>query len=394
MINQTIPTGLSTPKQAPFGLRLKSARESLGLDKKEIALQLRLNENMITMIEHGEYTSDIPMMFIRGYIRGYSKLLGIPDKELHEAMELMNPKQELNEEAIYALASSEAAQTNNTFSLSNYFPAVDMANLFMKLFTCLLVVTLIGLVGIWWHSHKATPHRMALSATSVNIPAPVAKPLVKPVVKTPTLVELQGKAALTNMMTVNRGMQMTVSFILFLIVITLSMRIYATPVMTGQASLRRNNVRRQQPVSISHYLNALSSLNLNYLIPTAIVLSVLSATWWYKHTHAHLSTNIAKKPAQTKPMIDTASFNTDFAILPSPQTLNAFYLGSIKPYALQYLSNQLDQYIADADATLFALTDKSTPIGQFHYKKYRRHRTHYRHNYNTNNDTVPPYYSN
>jgi cytoskeleton protein RodZ len=91
MTDQTLSASLNTAKTHPFGIRLKSAREAIGMDRKDAALQLRLHEKMIVMIESGEYKTDIPMTFIRGYIRSYCKLLGIPEGEIHEAMESMQP---------------------------------------------------------------------------------------------------------------------------------------------------------------------------------------------------------------------------------------------------------------------------------------------------------------
>ena len=78
-------------------------------------------------------------------------------------------------------------------------------------------------------------------------------------------------------------------------------------------------------------------------------------------------------------------------------------MASIKPYMLQDWTYQLDQYIADAAAVKFALTDRSTPIGQFNRKKYRRQRpaynntNTYRNNINPEqqgyNNGIPPYYT-
>jgi hypothetical protein len=57
---------------------------------------------------------------------------------------------------------------------------------------------------------------------------------------------------------------------------------------------------------------------------------------------------------------------------------------------LQALALQLNDYADQAAATKFALTDPSTPIGQFTYKKkkFRKHRPAYYYqsnNYDNNN---------
>lgn len=47
MINQTLHPLFPERKQATFGSRLKSARESMGIDRKEAAAQLRLQEKLL-----------------------------------------------------------------------------------------------------------------------------------------------------------------------------------------------------------------------------------------------------------------------------------------------------------------------------------------------------------
>lgn len=435
MINQTLPTGFSTHKQALFGSRLKTAREALGIDRKEIAAQLRLHENMIAMIEHGEYKTDIPMTFIRGYIRGYSKLVGIPEKEVHDAMESMKPKPETNEDETSAFAAN-LSNGSGAASIANYFPSIDINNVFIHLFTCLLALTLVGLVGVWWHSHKTNPNGQAAASLSIpaETPAPktenaapdysslaaaeknattpteTAAPVIP--VKTTTISNQRGKAAFAKLMAINRTTQVLMNLILFLIIITMSMRMYATS--TGQASLRRNRVVQNarsmsMPQFNFNFSDMLKGINIQpsftVIALTTVLLCLLGGGWWYKHTPARVTAYV-KQPTivnTNEQPIDPELLNADFATLKSPATLTAVYMASIKPYVLQDLSYQLDQYIADAAATKFALTDRSTPIGQFNRKKHRKPRaTYYQNSYRNNNYPVqqpeynngaPPYYS-
>ena len=54
-------------KPAPIGAR-KTAREAMGLDSKDAAAQLRLNESIILMMEKDQ-PDNLPMTAVRGYIR-------------------------------------------------------------------------------------------------------------------------------------------------------------------------------------------------------------------------------------------------------------------------------------------------------------------------------------
>ena len=94
--------------------------------------------------------------------------------------------------------------------------------------------------------------------------------------------------------------------------------------------------------------------------------------------------------------------DADLEILAPSANVNAVLMTNFKTYTLQTMTNELSGYLAQADATYFALTDKSTPIGQFTYKKKRyRHHRKARHanaytNTNNNSDNIappPPYYN-
>lgn len=156
MTNETEQSNPTDIKTIPFGNRLKSARESLGFDRKDVAAQLRLNEKIIVMMEKDRYPADLPVTFIRGYLRAYGKLLQIPDYEIKKAIEPIKPKPNL----------LSAAPTSFTTP-----PPVTSGNYFMQFFTYLIVFTLIGLVGMWWYSHSTGMGPM-LSENTVSAPSP------------------------------------------------------------------------------------------------------------------------------------------------------------------------------------------------------------------------------
>ena len=75
-----------------IGARLKSARESRGLQQQEVADELKLNKKFILMIEDNNFPPDLPVTFIRGYIRSYAKLLEIPEHEVKKGLEPIKPE--------------------------------------------------------------------------------------------------------------------------------------------------------------------------------------------------------------------------------------------------------------------------------------------------------------
>lgn len=134
------PEQKSEHKPSPFGARLKSARESLGLERKDVAVQLRLNEKVITMMERDRFPADLPITFIRGYIRAYGKLLQIPENEIKKAIEPIKPKPIL----------TDVPQPAKPIEISS-------SNYLIQTITYLVVFTMIGLVGLWWYNHPSTP---------------------------------------------------------------------------------------------------------------------------------------------------------------------------------------------------------------------------------------------
>lgn len=122
-----------------IGARLKSARESLGLERKDVAAQLRLNEKIIIMMEKERYPVDLPTTFIRGYVRAYGKFLQLSENDIKNALDNIKHKQTVS--AVPHLTPYK-------------IEAVTSGNYFMQLFTSLIVVTLLALAGIWWYTHN------------------------------------------------------------------------------------------------------------------------------------------------------------------------------------------------------------------------------------------------
>lgn len=140
MTNEHQASDAKEKKPTPFGIRLKTARESLNLERKEVAKQLRLPEKVILMMEKERYSPDLPVTFIRGYIRSYGKFLQLPEHEIVKALEPIKQKHQPAPGLITPL---------DTLSLK----PVTSDTYFMQVFTYLVIITLVGLVGVWSYSH-------------------------------------------------------------------------------------------------------------------------------------------------------------------------------------------------------------------------------------------------
>ncbi|OAD18976.1 hypothetical protein THIOM_005409 [Candidatus Thiomargarita nelsonii] len=76
------------------GARLRKAREQKNLSIQEIADQLFLEVQIVEKLEANNYDSLAQPIFVRGYMRNYAKLVGIPEESFLKDFDNMNQGQE------------------------------------------------------------------------------------------------------------------------------------------------------------------------------------------------------------------------------------------------------------------------------------------------------------
>lgn len=64
------------------GQQLKQAREAAGLSQSDVANKLRLSTSYVRALEEDDYKRLPEPAFVRGYIRNYARLVGLPGDEL------------------------------------------------------------------------------------------------------------------------------------------------------------------------------------------------------------------------------------------------------------------------------------------------------------------------
>ncbi len=139
-----------------FSARLKAAREAMHLETKEAASQLRLNERIILMLESGSIDPTLPMTFLKGYIRNYAKLVQIPEQEVKNLLEPLQAAATAT-----TIDPSMLPPTKNTITSSNYR---------MQFATAFVSLSIVGLVGTWWHAHTIQSGSQTASASQITIP--------------------------------------------------------------------------------------------------------------------------------------------------------------------------------------------------------------------------------
>jgi len=117
------------------GNRLFRAREALGLSPKSVADDLYLPRNYIVWIEEGAYEKLPSMVFCRGYIRSYAKMVGENGEELVALLD-----------NIYGNENIKAPLV----SVSKINEQVKVGDPVMKWSTLLFIIVICGAVFWWW----------------------------------------------------------------------------------------------------------------------------------------------------------------------------------------------------------------------------------------------------
>lgn len=75
----------------PFGpgAKLRAAREAANLSVEEVAKKLRLDQQMVTEIEADDFSRGPALIYVRGYLRAYSRLLGVSAMDILQAFNAM-----------------------------------------------------------------------------------------------------------------------------------------------------------------------------------------------------------------------------------------------------------------------------------------------------------------
>jgi cytoskeletal protein RodZ len=139
------------PRQIPIGAKLQSARELMHLERKDAAAQLRLNENIIDMIETNSFPDDMPPIFIRGYIRSYGKLLQVADEDIQAALTPIKQKPAAPEPQLSMPIAQKEKNSGHKYLMQGLSAGIALVMLWM--------------VAAWWHGRS--------TLTVLNQPAAV-----------------------------------------------------------------------------------------------------------------------------------------------------------------------------------------------------------------------------
>ncbi len=132
------------------GVRLRSAREQLGLSQQAVAERLCLKVSTVRDIEEDRSPADLASTFVRGYIRSYARLVHIPEEELLPMIEKQAPVRAAKVAPMQTFALGKPRKKRDGWLMS---------------FTWLVLFVVLGLTGAWWwQNHKAQQEEISTMA--------------------------------------------------------------------------------------------------------------------------------------------------------------------------------------------------------------------------------------
>jgi cytoskeleton protein RodZ len=122
------------------GKHLREARESRKLTPGQVAGQLRLQTRIIEALESDDYSSLAGSTFVQGYLRSYSRLLGLSENNIVALAQLSNVAEPSLVSSIYE-GDSEVSSRDLPFRMVTFL---------------ILLVAVVGL-GWWLSQHQPLP---------------------------------------------------------------------------------------------------------------------------------------------------------------------------------------------------------------------------------------------
>ena len=118
------------------GAYLRKAREEADMSVDKVATALLLNTHTVKLLEADTYASLPAPTFVRGYLRGYARVLGLPSGPILD---------------MYDRQGFEPPPLTTEVNESTQAHTSDTA---VRIVTYAVAVALALLVGLWWHSQE------------------------------------------------------------------------------------------------------------------------------------------------------------------------------------------------------------------------------------------------
>jgi cytoskeleton protein RodZ len=128
----------STAPENTLGKRFCNSREALGMSVGEVAERLHIIPKYVKCIESNEYSQLPGVVFLKGYVRAYARLLGLP------------------EDQVVAQLDQALEASGNYAASADRFAAIPPASVgVVRKWLILLLPVLVVFVGMWYWVNRA-----------------------------------------------------------------------------------------------------------------------------------------------------------------------------------------------------------------------------------------------
>ncbi|MGF7408121.1 cytoskeleton protein RodZ [Providencia alcalifaciens] len=135
------------------GQLLSRAREHMGLTQEAVAERLCLKVSTVKEIEQDIHPAGVEPTFLRGYIRLYARMVGIPENDINSLLKSDVPAQAPNVSPMQSYSLGKKRKKREGW--------------LMKL-TWLIVIILIAMIGIWWWQDHNAQQKDLLTMANQN----------------------------------------------------------------------------------------------------------------------------------------------------------------------------------------------------------------------------------
>jgi len=141
------PGEQSPPKLGP-GDRLQAARISIGMTVEEVAAKMHLSTGILTSLEDNNFEDITAPIFVKGYLRAYSRLVNINEDEI------------IQQYLTYYMNGDPPIS-----STSNTSPEINSDDSKVKWITYIVIIGLIALLSTWWwNRYQQAPETVSLES--------------------------------------------------------------------------------------------------------------------------------------------------------------------------------------------------------------------------------------
>ncbi|KMT64785.1 RodZ domain-containing protein [Catenovulum maritimum] len=147
----------------PFtpGRLLREGRIEAGFSEQDVADSLNLKLDIVRAIESNDFTKIAAPTFAKGYLRAYSKLIGVDDAL---AVELYNQM---------GLDKANQSAGMKSFSMRTKRESNDSK---LMLVSYIIIIIVIGMAVVWWWQQKPQASNALVEQDSLAQTQPVASP--------------------------------------------------------------------------------------------------------------------------------------------------------------------------------------------------------------------------